>query len=99
MKSVIRILALSMLLAGCSSDDAMDRGVIHGYDMTYCACCGGYVIEIEGNTFKFFDEDISGNNPLLGADDKFPIEVYIDWKKKTGDCPNRINVLKVKRRK
>lgn len=100
MKSFLKIvlLAVPLLLSGCDwfDDDGgigvprppkgFDAGQIYDYDLTKCGCCGGYMIRINHNEYKFFNEDVSGSNPLNAIDIKYPLNVYLKWSMKPGDC-------------
>ena len=98
MKNYIKILfiALPALLVACEDNDkTFSFGQIVGYDATLCACCGGYVIEIEGKTYRFFDDDIKGSNPFHTMDITYPFHVWLEWSVQGGQCPGRITVHKI----
>jgi hypothetical protein len=99
MKNLLKVLLIVIpaLLLACDGNDnnQFSHGKIVGYDLTLCACCGGYVIEIDGETYRFFDEDIQGTNPLDAWTMNYPVYVLIEWSPKTGACDQRINVQKV----
>ena len=100
MKTLLKVvfIVIPAFLLACDSDENMkfSKGTIKGYDLTLCGCCGGYLIEIDGETFRFFDEDIQGNNPFTSGDMDYPVHVLIEWSPKTGECAGmRINVQKV----
>ena len=58
----IRILTLFLLIGlslftNCNSDAILEvefesTAVISGYDMALCACCGGWIINIDGQEFE-----------------------------------------------
>lgn len=95
MKTFIKVLLISVpvLLFGCDKDeDPLDAGEIYGYDINKCACCGGYMIKIKNQEYKFFDEDVQGDNPLHLVDIRYPAFVRLKWSVKPGDCADRIVV-------
>lgn len=106
MKNLLRIviLCIPVLLAGCDwfeedddtrvdpAPEGFSIGIIYDYDATKCACCGGYIIGIENNKYKFFNEGVEGGGILNVIDAKFPLYVYVKWTHETGDCSNRIIV-------
>lgn len=107
MKNLLRIaiLCIPVLLAGCDwfeddddnvhidpAPEGFSIGIIYDYDATKCACCGGYIIKIEGNTYRFFNEGVEGGEILNVIDASFPIYVYVKWSPETKDCSNRIIV-------
>jgi hypothetical protein len=100
MKTLLKVLfiVLPALLVACDgeNDSNLSRGEIIGYDATLCACCGGYIIKIDGFNYLFFDEDVHGGSPFNIMDINYPVNVLLDWSLKTGDCPNgRIEVFKI----
>ena len=83
-------LMMLILTAACSlfkQDDARecaDDGVIIGQDFRRCACCGGYFIEIEGDTLRSLTLPQSFTERL---DLKtFPIPVELDWNEPEMRC-------------
>jgi hypothetical protein len=104
MRSFIKItlaLLIPILIISCDSSDekkmdgpppGFDLGQIYKYDITECLCCGGYMITIENEDYRFDDSEITGNNPLPSRDKiKYPVYVYIKWSFKN-ECGRRINV-------
>jgi len=79
----------------------MNEGVITGYDMRECVCCGGLMINFDNNpttysgTYYLIDE--MPPNSGISAESKFPIYVSVDWKKDDGNCyTNRIDISRIK---
>jgi hypothetical protein len=102
MKSLIKALlvVLPAFLVACDGnsdgDKKFSRGKITGYDMTLCACCGGYVVEIDGGQYRFSEDDIRGENPFNTWDIDYPVHVFIEWSAKNNDCSgHRIDVFKI----
>ena len=80
------ILMLLIIIASCSSEDDLFRsnGKITGIDSRECACCGGYFIEIENITYRFYN--LPDNSKLNLGNPTFPIFVNLDWIKDPNAC-------------
>lgn len=59
-------------------------GVITGQDGRYCACCGGWFIEIDNTTHRF--DNIPENSNIDLENPTYPIEVELNWKPKDVQC-------------
>ena len=79
----------------------MNEGVLTGYDMRLCGCCGGIMISFSGTTAPY-----SGSYKLIsnGADfgfngaEKFPIAVKIDWVADSTSPCDKILIKRLKRK-
>lgn len=93
----LTILVLALSLTACLDDEAFPKkGVITGPDMSMCACCGGWFIQIGEETFRF-DKLPMGSGIDL-ENETFPIKVRLDWKKDEKACiSNRIKITRVQR--
>ena len=83
------IAAFIFVLIFCMScsmeeDSYKSTGVITGADDRECACCGGYFIEIDRNTYRFFN--IPPNSNLKLDNPVFPIYVKLDWNPDPNAC-------------
>ena len=78
------IIALSIVSCSLGGDDSMSDGTITGYDTRECACCGGFFIEIDNVTYRFFN--IPANSELNLDNPTFPIYVKLDWTKDANAC-------------
>lgn len=89
------LLAVFALLtfAGCdqTEDDRRD-GTILGVDNALCACCGGYLIVIDGFTYRAFESDFPSTEILDNA--AFPIEVRVAFEVEGTPC-NNINQIRI----
>ena len=86
---------------GCSNDDDNSEiefestAEIKGLDLTLCACCGGWIIEIDGDgTDRRFielpeDSDIDLDSI---ADDGLSISVKLNWSESDEYCGNGITI-------
>lgn len=78
-KKLLIILSLTIgVISSCEKEESyQSSGVITGPDMRFCACCGGYFIEIDDSTYNFDDLPSSSDIDLI--EDTFPIEVNLNW--------------------
>ena len=87
MKSIIFIGVILLLsFSSCSEDGSefMSNGTITGIDFRECVCCGGYYIDINDSTYRFFTLPINSEVPLDNP--VFPIYVKLDWAKADTIC-------------
>lgn len=97
MKTTIFLLLISVfILISCEKAKYENTGIITGADLADCACCGGYFIEIGDSIYRFQKDKLPGN--FTFDDKQLPIQVDIDWERKTDICPdfNWITIQKVK---
>ena len=109
----IRITAIALfcllgLFQSCSKNDEkdssfMDHGIITGYDMRACICCGGLMINFNGDTATYKDPYylITNSSQQLGITDttSFPIRMQVDWVPDTTICDgvDHIKITRFKR--
>jgi len=86
-------------ILSCSEDENeyMSNGTITGIDFRECFCCGGYFIDINDSTYRFFTvptgSDVSLENPV------FPIYVELDWAMADTVClGDEIKIINIKLR-
>ncbi|MEP7266313.1 MAG: hypothetical protein ABI844_01710 [Saprospiraceae bacterium] len=79
----------------CSKDHSSFKssGEIIGLDYRKCACwgdkcgcCGNWVIKIEESSYLFKNLPISPKLDLSDPLQKFPIPIFLDWKKDPDSC-------------
>lgn len=93
-------MTLSGLAGGCHKDcddRNWENGVIIGADYRECACCGGWFIEIDGDTLRAqtFPDDFAAT--LSG--DVYPVAVRLRWERDATPClGDEIEVLAIQRR-
>ncbi len=79
----------------------MSEAIITGYDGTFCMCCGGLMVNFDGESRPYTgDYKIVAVDSLPGIsrNDSFPIRVKLDWKVVSSfGCSNFIEVTRVKR--
>ena len=76
--------AVPLLTACCDDDEdecvpcyCSEKGIVLGEDPRDCVCCGGWFIEIGGDTLRAMtlpQEFIQNNLP-----GEYPIPVYLEW--------------------
>lgn len=100
MKSIIFIgVILLLAFSSCSEDGSefMSNGTITGIDFRECVCCGGYFIDINDSTYRFFT--IPANSEVQLENTVFPIYVKLDWVKADTVClGDEIKVLRIQKR-
>ncbi len=96
-KPFIVISIICLILTSCLKDnDFGQRGTITGPDYSLCYCCGGYLININDSTYRFFQLPEQNNINLENA--SFPIGVILEWKKHPNPtlC-NEIIILRIEK--
>jgi hypothetical protein len=88
---ILQYLIVFFVVCSCSEDEKTDPtksdALILGPDYRYCMCCGGYFIQIKGDTYRFFENELPAASLNLNAADlDFPIPVYVHWEPKEDAC-------------
>ena len=83
---IFSLLIITLFIASCSlgEDEFRSNGTITGYDTRECSCCGGFYIEIDNATYRFYD--LPNNSELNLENSTFPIYVKLDWTKDANAC-------------
>ena len=96
------ILVLALLLTSCSGTtgsgdgDYMSNGTITSADYRRCAnpCCGGWFIEIEGESEARRFLELPPGSTLNLNPENLPIKVKLDWEvsdlQKEWDCASKV---------
>ncbi|MCI4670359.1 MAG: hypothetical protein MRZ79_19635 [Bacteroidia bacterium] len=85
MKYLVTILFLSSIFISCNTEAVFkDRGTIIGLDLRTCACCGGYFIDINGESKRFYF--LPDTSSLKAEDIIFPFEVKLKWEISNDTC-------------
>lgn len=90
-------------LTSCNNDDDNDSEIkfestatITGLDLTLCACCGGWIIDIDGeDPDKRFTELPKDSNINLDVD-ALPISVELNWSESDEYCGKGITIESIK---
>jgi hypothetical protein len=97
-KAIAVIVILSCLFTRCKKDDSAPEsiGVITGMDGRKCACCWGWLVEIDNQTYKF--DKIPATASLDLNTITYPTTVKIKWRDAQDDCKGKlIEVLHISR--
>jgi hypothetical protein len=84
MKLIMIFIFFFLASFSCLDDDFMSNGIITGYDLRECACCGGFFIDIDKETYRFYE--IPENSKLNLDNPDFPVYVKLDWTKDPDAC-------------
>lgn len=86
MRILILVLSLSFLsISSCKKDDEYQSdGIITGQDLSLCGCCGGWFIEIDNTTYRFYELPQGSDFTLDNA--TFPVTVKLNWKMMDNAC-------------
>ncbi|MDO5988041.1 hypothetical protein Q4Q39_11560 [Flavivirga amylovorans] len=85
MRKIFLIITLCSLFLSCKNDDDSTKiqyestAIIKGQDLTLCACCGGWVIEIDDITPDYRFEMLPENSNIDLQKATFPINVKLNW--------------------
>ena len=100
MKTIKIVLFLVLGLTfftSCNTDDDNEMefestGIISGFDLALCACCGGWIIDIDeeetDNRFSNFPRNIDINLETI----EFPISVKLNWTESDEYCGKGITI-------
>ena len=98
--------SLSLLLTStvaCKKHEGnyMSSGTLKGYDMAACACCGGLLMEIDGDTASQAERIIRFANATdwgFTEAETYPVRVRFDYVLLQNFCGRRvINVTRLRR--
>lgn len=94
------IISITMTIMSCSDEDQhiafKDPGTILGADLSLCACCGGWFIEINNEKYRF-EQLPEDSNIDLNAE-TYPIQVNLDWATDPNAClPDEILIGRIEK--
>jgi hypothetical protein len=106
--SLIALLcAVWCLTPGCEKNreapappTTLQDAVITDYDLTLCACCGGFFIKIQGveKTMRFYTLPEGSNLELLKPG-TLPLNVRVKWRDQSPRCrEDLIEILQIEKR-
>jgi hypothetical protein len=75
--------------------NCINFGYINGYDSTRCGCCGGWEIQVDGHTY--LADSIPNSKAILGY--KYPIPIYLNYKKADYCSDRKIVITCIEKRK
>ena len=82
-------------LTSCDSDDDNESefestAIISGLDMGACVCCGGFIIEIDGEESRNRFSELPQNSDINLETVEFPISVKLNWTESNEYCEQGI---------
>ena len=86
LKILFFVIVLMTGFVACSSaqESLKSSGIISGYDDRDCACCGGFFVEIDSSTYRFYD--LPKDSGINLNDPEFPVNVKLDWVPDSSAC-------------
>ncbi|PKV48876.1 hypothetical protein ATE84_0891 [Aquimarina sp. MAR_2010_214] len=89
-----------IFLTSCNSDDDEPEfestALISGFDMTLCTCCGGWIIDIDGEESENRFSELPQNSGINLETVEFPISVKLNWTKSNEYCGQGITIESLK---
>jgi len=99
MKTRYLTLFLLALIAATSfakeKKDIKSHGIILGLDKGACMCCGGWIIKIDSNQYRF--NALPDKSTIDLKKEKFPLPVKVVWKLNIKGCQNTITIESIKK--
>ncbi len=88
-------LALATIACNKKNDnDTLEAATITQQDLSLCACCGGYFIEIDGIKRRF--ETLPSNSTIDLQTSTLPLAVKVRWQEKPERCrEDLIDILEI----
>jgi hypothetical protein len=86
MKRIILVIVLiSISFVFCKKEQPTEfKGIITGADLRMCACCGGYIINIQNAVYRF--GSLPENSGIDLSINSFPIYVIVSYHQKPDQC-------------
>jgi hypothetical protein len=103
-KIVFLVLLVTVTLISCKKEPQTEfNGRIIREDPTMCPCCGGYYIEIENASYRFYSLPLNSGIDLNDLSDStgriYPINVVVSFHKDDPQCMgDEIIIDKIRKR-
>lgn len=99
-KLIPLLISFTVVLFSCNKkDNYRGNAQILGYDGTYCACCGGFMIKVEGdNSNNYYLARTLPSNAGINPMSSFPINVELDYDKNDKNCDQVITVTRIRKK-
>jgi hypothetical protein len=82
---IVFLFTLALATIACNkNNDTLEAATITQRDFSYCACCGGFFIEIDGVQRRF--ETIPSSSTIDLQTITLPLEVKVRWQEKQERC-------------
>ena len=100
-KTELMLLFGLVILTSCSDyEDSQiqfeSTATILGFDMTLCACCGGWIINIKGRETKDRFSELPQNSNIDLQNSTFPLSVQLNWSESNEYCGKGITIESIK---
>jgi hypothetical protein len=84
---IVNLLLFASIISCSDGEQKCPKtGKVVGYDYTMCACCGGWLVSFEGETFRFYSvPDEEGLVDWINSYG-FPITIRFDYQDLVGPC-------------
>lgn len=89
---LILFLILATMIISCEKTKYESTATITGADLTLCACCGGYFIDIDGTLYRFEKTELPSGFTFI--DSQLPMKVELNWEPKMQSC-TKFNWIKI----
>jgi hypothetical protein len=81
----------------------MGEGVITGFDLRDCACCGGVLINLNSNATELYTDstyqvDQVPAGLIIDTSTVFPVFIRLDYERNTKKCGKTIDILRFEKR-
>lgn len=97
---IFSLFIIVLLIFSCEKDKFGSTGTISGFDSRLCyyPCCGGYLIQIDGNQYHFEKAELPENFSF--EENQLPLEVDLDWELKSVVCSETkwIKISKIRKK-
>ena len=94
--TLILILGIVFLISCNNDDDSQvefeSTATISGLDMATCACCGGWIIDINGQEPGKRFSELPQNSNIDLQNSTFPLTVQLNWSESNEYCGNGITI-------
>lgn len=101
-KKLSLLISLSLVFfINCSSNDDNSEtqfessATIAGLDMAQCACCGGWIININGEDADKRFSELPQNSNIDLENATFPLSVQLNWSGSNEYCGNGITIQSI----
>lgn len=94
--SLLIVLCLAFFMKCNNNDDPQTQfestATISGLDMTLCACCGGWIININGEESDRRFSELPQNSNIDLQNSTFPLSVRLNWTESDEYCGKGITI-------
>ena len=100
--AIIVTLILLVLLTTCDKNKEstyMGEGVITGFDLRDCPCCGGLLINLNSSSTELYSDstyqiDHVPGNFFIDANTVFPVYIRLDYARTSALCGKTIDIIR-----